>query len=269
MLTARLRTRADRHSRVPQRRRQLRRTRSRTERDAGGDGDDDERVRVPRRPKGRIRSGERAQRTPRELRRSPRSPRHLTTVTARRIAPCPIPIPNRSHLSGAPRATTVTDGRAAARATKVRSPHPTTSLHNLTAHRHSHPAFRFASLAALEDDQLQRLSYHFRSRDAGPGEAILTQGEKTTTLYFIRSGGLECVADRRGAELRLVQIGADSSCGEVAAITGNAMNYSVMPPSLPCCHTPRFPALLDPCADTTRPAPAPSYRSSRRRASRL
>ena len=107
-----------------------------------------------------------------------------------------------------------------------------------------HELRKFASLAALEDDQLQRLSYHFRSRDAGPGEAILTQGEKTTTLYFIRSGGLECVADRRGAELRLVQIGADSSCGEVAAITGNAMNYSVRALRCPATNgfTRRFPA---------------------------
>jgi CRP/FNR family transcriptional regulator, cyclic AMP receptor protein len=74
-------------------------------------------------------------------------------------------------------------------------------------------------LADASDEEWATLLEHTRYRRFGPGDAVLTAGERDQPLYLVLEGQLEVLADHGR---RIASVGADNVIGELSCFDGGA-----------------------------------------------
>ncbi len=76
-------------------------------------------------------------------------------------------------------------------------------------------------LADASDEEWATLLGHTRYRRFGPGDAVVTAGERDRSLYIVLEGQLDVLADRgRRRYRRIASVGAGSVIGELAFFDG-------------------------------------------------
>jgi CRP/FNR family cyclic AMP-dependent transcriptional regulator len=83
-------------------------------------------------------------------------------------------------------------------------------------------------LADASDEEWATLLEHTRYRRFGPGDAVVTAGERDQSLYLVLEGQLEVLADRgRRGHRRIASVGAGSVIGELSFFDGGGRSALV------------------------------------------
>ncbi len=83
-------------------------------------------------------------------------------------------------------------------------------------------------LADASDEEWATLLEHTRHRRFGPGDAVVTAGERDQSLYLVLEGQLEVLVDRgRRGHRRIASVGAGSVIGELSFFDGGARSALV------------------------------------------
>ena len=75
---------------------------------------------------------------------------------------------------------------------------------------------RMGILSYLEDEALATMSAYGTEFPFNPGDIIIRQGDAQGQLYFVVSGQVQALADVKGKEVVLADIGAGECFGEVS-----------------------------------------------------
>lgn len=83
-------------------------------------------------------------------------------------------------------------------------------------------------LADASDQEWAMLLGHTRNRRFGPGDTVVTAGERDQSLYLVLEGELEVLADRgRRGHRRIASVSAGSVIGELSFFDGGARSALV------------------------------------------